>query len=93
MRKELWTMILLAVLFLAPGSTTALAAPNQDGRPAPLPEAIAACSGKSVGDRVNFQTPRGRTIACVCRERNGLLFAVPENRGRMNRHRSPRPRQ
>jgi len=51
----------------------------------PPPEAITACEGKNVGDEVQFETPSGRTITGICRERDGQLFAIPEG-GRPPRH-------
>ena len=44
----------------------------------PPQEAIEACEGMCEGDTVQFETPRGHTITGVCKEKNGLLFAVPE---------------
>lgn len=41
------------------------------------PEAIQACEGKSPGDAVQFQTPRGDTITGTCREMQGRLVGVP----------------
>lgn len=52
--------------------------PGQGPPPGPPPEAIQACEGKSSGDTVQFQTPRGDTISGTCREMQGQLVAVPQ---------------
>jgi len=44
----------------------------------PPPEAIDACVGKSSGDQVSFETPRGDTLKCTCKEIQGQLVAVPK---------------
>jgi hypothetical protein len=47
--------------------------PGDGRRPGPPPEAFKACEGKSPGDAVQLQTPRGETITGTCR-----LVAVPQ---------------
>lgn len=44
----------------------------------PPQEAIAACEGKSTGDKVEFETPRGDTISGTCVTKGDLVFAIPE---------------
>ena len=47
--------------------------------PGPPPEALKACEGKSAGDAVQIQTPRGDTITGTCREMpDGRLAAMPQ---------------
>jgi hypothetical protein len=48
------------------------------GPQGPPAEAIAACEGKSQGETVQFQTPRGDTITGTCRDIQGHLVAVPQ---------------
>ena len=52
----------------------AFAGSPEGGRPpGPPPEAFKVCEGKSPGDTVQIQTPRGDTISATCR-----LVAVPQ---------------
>jgi hypothetical protein len=50
------------------------------GRRVPPQEAIDACQGHAPGDSVSFSSPHGDTVQGVCRQRGGLLFAVPDQR-------------
>ena len=52
----------------------------EDGRQRrePPPEAIKACDGKSAGDKVEFETPRGETVTGTCVNNGDLNFAIPE---------------
>lgn len=82
LKKAVATVALLAVVM-----TSGVAfgqAPGDGRRHGPPPEAITACEGKSPGDAVQLQTPRGDTITATCREVRGQLVAVPEGgpRGR-----------
>jgi hypothetical protein len=52
--------------------------PDANRTPHPPREAIEACSTKSAGDKVEFETPRGDIISGTCTKMNELLFAVPE---------------
>ena len=47
-------------------------------RQRPPAEAIQACEGKQVGNRVEFTGRNGETIKASCQEINGQLVAVPE---------------
>jgi hypothetical protein len=44
----------------------------------PPQEAINACDGKSAGDKVEFETPRGETVTGTCVNNGELTFAIPE---------------
>lgn len=71
-------VLLLTLAILLP--TIGCASGGGHGRhQGPPPEAIAACEGKSVGDNVSFNGPRGDTIEATCQEKNGQLAAVPDN--------------
>ena len=59
----------------------------QTGPPRPPQEAITACEGKSEGDRVAFQGPRGDTIEGTCRYMGQLLFVIPEGGPPARQHR------
>ena len=52
------------------------------GQNGPPQAAIEACSGMNAGDVVEFTNRRNDTIAGTCQERDGRMFAVPENRRR-----------
>ena len=45
----------------------------------PPPEAFTACEGKSEGDSVEIQTPRGDTITGTCQDHDGQLALRPDN--------------
>lgn len=45
----------------------------------PPKEAIEACSDKSEGDEVTFETPRGDEVKGICMTMDEQLVAVPEN--------------
>lgn len=74
----------MLIIFLLTGGVFTVQAedmnrpPKPDGRMKPLPEAIAACKGKSEGTRVQFTTPRGDTLKGVCKQFEGTLAAMPE---------------
>ena len=78
--KTLWIKTYLAFFILLPAlSVTAAASDDRKGPPpGPPPEAIAACEGKSAGDKVEFEGPRGETFSGICREIDGQLAAAPE---------------
>jgi hypothetical protein len=76
LKKAVATVALLAFVMTA---GVAFGQPPGGGRRSgPPPEAIKACEGKSPGDAVQVQTPRGETITGTCREVRGQLVAVPE---------------
>ncbi|MEN8135912.1 MAG: hypothetical protein ABFS18_10320 [Thermodesulfobacteriota bacterium] len=50
------------------------------GQNGPPQAAIEACGDKDVGDVVAFTGRRDDTISAICQERDGQMFAVPENR-------------
>lgn len=68
------TTVLLAASLPAWGSVM------PGGRQARRPpqEAYSACQGKNEGDSVTVTTPRGETLAAVCRKMDGHLVAMPE---------------
>ena len=52
---------------------------QRGGQNGPPQEAIDACSGKSDGASVSFETPRGDSVSGTCKEMQGQMVAVPEN--------------
>jgi hypothetical protein len=53
--------------------------PPADGKPpAPPPEAVAACKGKTEGTKVQFTGRRGETVNGVCKKMGDVLAAWPE---------------
>lgn len=56
------------------------AMPPNGQPPAPPPEAIAACSGKSAGTQVQFTNRGGVQITGVCQLIGGVLAARPTGR-------------
>jgi hypothetical protein len=76
MKKTVVVLGLLTVVATADGAFGQR--PGGGPPPGPPPEAIRACEGKSQGDAVQFQTPRGDTITGTCREMQGCLVAVPQ---------------
>jgi hypothetical protein len=71
MRKA---VVFLGLLAMAGTAGWAFAGSPEGGRPpGPPPEAFKACEGKTPGDAVQIQTPRGDTISATCR-----LVAAPE---------------
>jgi len=72
---------MLAAMAVLPMASQAQQGPPPSGeRPAPPPEAIAACSGKSVGDTVSFTGRRGDTITGTCEQIGDVLAARPAGR-------------
>ena len=69
----------LVLLSVAPMASWADGDKAKDDRKGPPPEAIAACAGKSAGDRVEFKGRRGEMLASTCEEHRGQLVAVPDN--------------
>ncbi|MCK4838567.1 MAG: hypothetical protein KAS94_07160 [Desulfobulbaceae bacterium] len=49
------------------------------GQNGPPQVAIEACAGKNIGDMVEFTGRHDDTISATCREKDGQMFAVPEN--------------
>lgn len=88
MTRFLQYTIGISGLVFALGSAPGLAKPGKGGdRQGPPAEAITACEGQAEGSAVSFSTPRGDTVAGVCRVHNDQLFAVPDNHrggGRMD---------
>jgi hypothetical protein len=71
--------LLAGALVLAVQVATAQDQPPGGGRPpAPPPEAIAACSGKAVGDVVSFTGHRGETLTGTCQKAGDVLAARPD---------------
>ncbi len=82
--KRLFPKLLLtALLITAPIGASALAdaidAPPEKPahRPGPPPEFFAACKGKTAGDTVMIETPRGDKIKATCEEKGDQLVARP----------------
>lgn len=50
-----------------------------DRRPGPPPEAYQACEGKSAGDTVEIETPRGDTMTGTCVQQGDKLVLRPDN--------------
>jgi len=78
-------LLITALLISAPiGGTTlanAIDAPpdDQGHRSGPPPEFYEACEGKSAGDSVTIETPRGDQIEAVCEKKDDQLVARPMN--------------
>jgi len=53
---------------------------GQGGGRKPPQAAIDACQGHQEGDQVSFTTPRGDSLDCTCRNIQGVLAAVPNDR-------------
>lgn len=51
---------------------------QQRGQHGPPPEAIEACEGKTEGDQVSFNGPKGEALEGICKSMNNQLAAVPE---------------
>lgn len=80
MKKQvLKTTILFLTLAILLPSIGCASGGGKGRRQGPPPEAIEACEGKSVGDSVSFNGPRGDTIEATCQEKEGQLAAVPDN--------------
>ena len=78
--KMITTIALAACMVVALLNTTAAAHPSQSGkRHGPPPAALKACEGRTEGDSVSFETPRGDTLEGTCKKIAGELAAVPEN--------------
>ena len=73
-----WTMVLLAVLLIVPGTSWAFEGSEGDGRRELPPEAIDVCKDKSAGTEVEISTPRGEKIKATCKQIDGQIVAVPE---------------
>jgi len=72
---------LLATMAVLPATSQAQSGPPANGeRPAPPPEAIAACTGKSAVDTVSFTGRRGDTITGTCEQIGDVLAARPAGR-------------
>lgn len=69
---------ILSLLCLIPLLSYAEVSGREKRRQGPPPEAIAACSGKSVGDTVSFTGRRGEALSATCKEIQGQIVAVPE---------------
>lgn len=80
--KKLLVLVALAIFFPAVGHAASdfNGRPDDGGRPpGPPQEAIDACSGKTAGDTVEFNGPRGETMQGICRDMHGQLVAVPKD--------------
>lgn len=85
------TVLLITLAILLPTIACAGGYKGQ-GRPqGPPPEAIEACAGKSAGTSVVFTDRRGESLEAVCREKNGLLAAVPNKMPKGRDHQGPPP--
>ena len=80
MRKQVLSATLLLLALSTLWVTMGCAGSGQGRGPGSAPpEAIAACEGKSAGDRVEFTGRRGETLEATCQEKDGQLVAVPDN--------------
>lgn len=73
------------LLFMGGASATAWAQdgpPGRRGRMGPPPEAIQACLDKNEGTVVEVITPRGDKLKATCKQMDGQLIAVPNDRFR-----------
>ncbi len=70
--------ILLAGLFASQASIAEPQEGMDKRRKGPPPEAFTVCEGRSAGEQVSFETPRGDTLQATCEEKRGRLVAVPE---------------
>lgn len=88
MNKRMINIAAVILLFVGSVSVRAWSteAPPEGGRHM---AAIAACTDKSEGARVEIMTPRGEAVNAVCRLIDGRLVAVPE--GRFPGHGTPPP--
>ena len=70
---------LLAALALASiaAAFPSHAQPSRGTPPAPLPEAYAACKGKTEGASVTLTMSDGKSLAGTCRTMDGTLVAMP----------------
>ena len=73
-----WTIVLVVVLAIVPGTTWSFEGPGGEGHRRPPPEAIEECKDKSEGTAVEITTLRGDTIKATCKQVNGQMVAVPE---------------
>lgn len=76
--KTIYCRILLLSLVITSATVIAQEKNNKRGHQPP-PEAISACEGKSEGDTVSFETPRGDKLAGTCKMIEEQLVAVPAN--------------
>lgn len=90
MKKRLQntTVLLLTLAILSPVTVYAFGR-GKDRPKGPPPEAIEACAGKSAGTSVVFTDRRGESLEAVCREKNGLLAAVPNKKPKGGDHQGP----
>lgn len=75
--------VMLLMFALLPGLVTQAYAGNHNSKGqqgGPPPEAIKACEGKEDGDTTSFKGRRGEELEGICKEIEGQLAAVPENR-------------
>lgn len=78
-------LLITALLITAPivGSALANAIDDPSGKPGhppgPPPEFYEACEGKTPGDIVMIETPRGDQIESVCEKKGDQLVARPLN--------------
>lgn len=80
MNKQRMLVLTLATTLLGLTSTVSLGAQNpgqQRPNQGPPPEAIEACKGKQVGDEVSFTGRKGEALDATCKERDGMLVAMP----------------
>jgi len=77
------TIGLVCLVVLFPAMALAFGGQGRGGGQKGPPEAaIEACSGKNVGDVVEFDGRRSDTISGTCQEKDGMMFAVPEGHRR-----------
>lgn len=85
------TAVILALAAMVPAAGFAFDGHWGGGRSkGPPQEAIAACAELNEGDTVQFTSPRGDTVAGICRDMGGELVAVPE-KGFHGKHRAMGP--
>lgn len=73
------SILSLSAMAQTSGSSGPAMPPNGQP-PAPPPEAIAACSGKTAGAQVQFTVRSGVQITGVCQMIGGVLAARPAGR-------------
>lgn len=86
-RQPIQIISLLVVIALGSAIAACASGQREGGRgrmQGPPPEAIEACSGKSEGDGVTFDGPRGESLSGTCQMVDDQLVAVPE--GHASRH-------
>ena len=80
MNKQRILVLALATSLLGLMSPLSHSAENSGQRRphhGPPPEAIEACKGKQVDDKVSFTGRMGEALEAICQERDGQMVAMP----------------